>query len=123
MNTLWVIFLIAACVLSLYSRVKKEAKRKSLADDGAPVFSGIEMATEVQKPLQGTPAAKRPGKPHKESGYFSYEDSHVKVDPVKEVVIPSVPGQEQVSMLSNFDLRQAVVYETVLNNHYINLEN
>lgn len=123
MKSLWLIFLIAACVLSLYSRMKGGAKRRVVVDDEAPVYAEKEMDMEAVESLSEGAYVQPSGGSHVENNYFSYEDSRVKPNPVKKVRIPAPASQEQTVLSPNFDLRQAVVYEAVLNNHYINPEN
>ena len=55
-----------------------------------------------------------------QQGYFTYEAPEAKTSVSASPVMQSVVENEQPQTI--FDLRQAVIYQTLLNNRYLNLE-
>ena len=103
-------------VLSLYRRFKRtlaDSAQSSTADEEA--YDNQEVYDEPSFEYEEPAAPSNP--------YFSYEyeaakpvnDKTPKYQPVAE----PQPLVDAVPQMNRFDLRQAVIYQTVLNNHYI----
>lgn len=115
MNTFWLILLVAVTLLpTLLSGAKKaRANRAASYDEAADSgeetmnddFFGFdtEEAESVEQP-----------------SYFTYEAPDAEVQHAPK---PAQPVLEEQQPRPAFDLRQAVIYQTVLNNRYINAEN
>ena len=116
---IWLILLIAFGVLpSLLAGAKKAAKAldtdasdeqtgEGNEDDGFFSFDEVEEEETV---------AQQPS-------YFTYEAPDVEVPPVQPAAkATAAPVVEEQPVTPAFDLRQAVIYQTLLNNKYINAE-
>ena len=120
----WLILLVAFGLMpTLLAGAKKAAASRGIgaddsdehmeADDSEDdsFFSFDEDETEKA-------AAQQPN-------YFTYEDLNTDVPPVRPKAQRTVvmPVEEEQPTSPAFDLRQAVLYQTLLNNKYINAEN
>ena len=124
MKGLWIILVMAGFVLPLFARFKRTMAETADSvgdtahmeddkdnDDGFFDFDNVESEEAVAEPQP----------------YFTYEAPEVDVAP-KTVRKPAparpTPVQQETPVYEPaFDLRQAVIYQTLLNNKYINAEN
>ena len=124
MKGLWIILVMAGFVLPLFARFKRTMAETTDSvgdtahmeddedkDDGFFDFDNVETEEAVAQPQP----------------YFTYEAPEADVTPktvLKQAPARPKPVQQDAKVYeSAFDLRQAVIYQTVLNNKYINAEN
>lgn len=124
MSGLWIILVMAGIVLPLFGKFKRTmAETGSSADDtewqqsdeqnddGFFDFDKVEAEETVAQPQP----------------YFTYEAPEAPVTPkaAKKATkaCPKPVQQETPAYEPAFDLRQAVIYQTLLNNKYISAEN
>ena len=124
MKGLWIILLMAGFVLPLFARFKR-----TLAETGNSASGTAHMEDEEDKDdsffdfdnVETEEAVAQP------QPYFTYEAPEADVTPktvLKQAPARPKPVQQDSKVYeSAFDLRQAVIYQTVLNNKYINAEN
>ena len=124
MKGLWIILVMAGFVLPLFARFKRTMAEATDSvgdtahmeddenkDDGFFDFDNVENEEAVAEPQP----------------YFTYETLEADVAPKtahkQAPVRPTSVQQEAPVNEPAFDLRQAVIYQTLLNNKYINAVN
>ena len=124
MKGLWTILVMAGFVLPLFARFKRTMAEAADSvgdtahmeddedkDDGFFDFDNVENEEAVAEPQP----------------YFTYEAPEADVAPKtvrKQAPTRPMSVQQEVPVYEPaFDLRQAVIYQTLLNNKYINAEN
>ena len=129
METFLYITLIVLWIgVALYRSVRKA--RIQDAESGLEDFVSAKPAYEslFEEETQGSYTQEE--KPF--SNYFSYENEPEpmhskpsKPNPVREekVATPATATEKETVRNAEFDLRQAVIYQTILNNKYISKEN
>lgn len=120
---IWLTLLIVfGLIPTLMAGAKKAAASRGVGTDNSDEFSEADdneaddfFSFDEDEPKQTV--AQQPG-------YFTYEDPNVDISSVKPAVQQPVviPAVEEQPAASAFDLRQAVIYQTLLNNKYINAE-
>ena len=124
MKGLWIVLLAVSFVLPLFARFKRTlAETGDTAGDTART-AGDESTDDGFFDFDNVESEEAVGQPQP---YFTYEAPEAEVAP-KTVrrQAPSVhkPVQQEAPVYEPaFDLRQAVIYQTILNNKYINAEN
>ena len=112
---LLILFVALGSMSALYRRFKRVLDESGDVDGGSEQqsFGGIDVESEptgygdfeYEEPVvQKTP-------------YFTYEAPEVNVPKAKPVVEPVIV--EERPQHKSFDLRQALIYQTILNNPYI----
>ena len=124
MKIVWLILLVAFGVMpTLLAGAKKAAASRGIGTDDSDehmeaddseddgFFSFDEVETEKA-------ASQQPS-------YFTYEDPNTNEPPVRPMAQRPMALQTEGEQptASAFDLRHAVIYQTLLNNKYINAEN
>lgn len=110
-------------------------KKKSSDKKAGPVATSVPGRRQVmhQQPMRGiyggvasgndNASQKSKRKPAQQSSYFTYENSDV--NQTASSIVEDLPQQEPVIVdepspsMAEFDLRQAVIYQTILQNNYI----
>lgn len=119
MNIGWI---IALALLGFGVSLKKqivESKRdaESCPQGPAPAVESL-FEEEQDEPLPQSFEDEE-----REAGYFSYETINAMKEsrPFEEVFTPSVPETEphEAPLFGDFDLRQAIIYQTILHNEYL----
>lgn len=115
-SVLLILFVLFGGLSALYSRFKRvvaETEGRQEEYDAQPTF-------EEEEELESSEESKSKVMPSYE--YFSYETAD-EVESISEQKQESVFVEEESAPKYAFDLRQAVIYQSVLNNQYINLNN
>ena len=124
MKGLWIILLMAGFVLPLFARFKR-----TMAETGDSVSGTAHVEDEEDKDdsffdfdnVETEEAVAQP------QPYFTYEAPEAEVAPqtvLKQAPACPKPVQQEAKVYEPaFDLRKAVIYQTLLNNKYINAEN
>lgn len=123
MNGLWIILVMAGIVLPLFARFKRTmAEPVDSADETARMESNDESDDSFfdfgDTETEETVAQPQP--------YFTYETREDESAPKavhKQAKAAPKPMQEAPVNEQAFDLRQAIIYQTLLNNKYINAGN
>ena len=108
-----IVFLVLSIVPSLIARFKRQSAATDISsdDDGQEddSFFGFEEPEAEQEPVRQTP-------------YFTYEASKAEVKHSEPVATVAAAFAEEPARPA-FDLRQAVIYQTLLTNNYNNFGN
>lgn len=106
---LLILFVAISFVPSMLARAKRRAVEATAVDD-EPSYDGQDDSFfDFDEPEVET---------EKQPSYFTYEASEVETKTAEPIVQAAVPVEEPVR--PTFDLRQAVIYQTLLTNNYIN---
>ncbi|MBQ9417023.1 MAG: hypothetical protein IJU19_00380 [Bacteroidales bacterium] len=117
------LILVAGLTIWAISKIASmgNSKRSVVAGGDAPSYDGeaMEMEEDYDAPAYEQPYEERPftEKP------FSYEDEGAEFSPLGEPVAEEVNVGKAMPQGARFDLRQAVIYHTLLQNKYANIEN
>ena len=124
MKGLWIILVMASFVLPLFAHFKR-----TMAETTDSVGDTAHMEDDEDKDggffdfdnVENEEAVAEP------QAYFTYEAPETEVAPQtvrRQAQARPRPVQQEVKVYEPvFDLRQAVIYQTLLNNKYINAEN
>ena len=125
MKTMLLILFVALGGMSaLYRRFKRVLDESGNADGGSEQQTYGDVDAESEPAYYGDFVYEEPVA--QQSPYFTYEAPDVKPPDVKAPKAKSVADSviiEERLQTKSFDLRQAVIYQTILNNPYIQERN
>jgi hypothetical protein len=120
------LLLVFGGISALYTRFKRVNAESGTPQDGYDPQSFVGEEPDMDDNFFGFDEKEADEVVNPQSEYFTYETpvEDIKVESKAESKTESVaPEVVEESSSRQFDLRQAVIYQTLLNNRYINVQN